>query len=106
MVIKHENLVLTRRLNYKVIELRSTTHGQTIGVLQRNGDYLYLSWLGFIDREKARCVGTPVRLKVSRIGLMNEWDTQWSEVPTGKHVQGCLTSDGVYAVLTPSVRVI
>ncbi len=37
----------------------------------------------------------PVRLKVSRIGLMNEWDTQWSEVPTGKHVQGCLTSDGV-----------
>jgi hypothetical protein len=100
------HLVLARHLNKRLIELHSTTKGETIGVLRRDGTYEYRQWLGFIDRVQARKLGKPVKLQVSRVGSQGEFHIDWRDVSRGRHVQGCLTRTGVYAVADWGVRVI
>ena len=71
------HLVLARYLNKRLIELHSTTKGETIGVLRRDGTYEYRQWLGFIDRVQARKLGKPVKLQVSRVGNQGEFHIDW-----------------------------
>ncbi len=99
-------LVLLRKLNARNIELHHDTKGETVGVLIRNGDYRYLPWLGFIERDRAKRIGKPVKLLISRIGLESDFSTNWQDVKPGRHVLGCRTAKGVYAVVEEGVRVV
>jgi len=99
-------IILTRRLNHRLIVLDTRTRGQTVGVLTRSGHYRYVRWLGFIERSEADQRGRPVRLEITRIGRQDHNGTQWQEVPSGRHVQGCLTGDGAYAVVDEAVKLV
>ena len=99
-------LVLARHLNKRLIELHPATKGETVGVMRRDGSYEYRPWLGFIDRNQARKLGSPVKLHVSRVGHQGEFHIEWRDVAKGRHVQGCLTRAGVYAVADWGVRIV
>ena len=99
-------LVLITKLNARNIELHHDTRGQQVGVLIRGGDYRYLPWLGFVERDRAPRIGKPVKLRIARIGHQGEFSTTWFDVENGKHVLGCRTEKGVYAVIERSVRVV
>ncbi len=99
-------LVLARRLNKRLIELHDNTLGETVGILRRDGTYEYRSWLGFVDRNQARHLGSPVKLQVARVGYLGDTHISWRDVSRGRHVQGCLTAAGVYAVADWSVRLV
>lgn len=100
------SLILARWLNNRLIELRPDTLGENVGVLTRRGDYRYVRWLGFVDRRRAGKLGRPVKLQINRIGHAGDFGAIWTDVPPGKHVQGCLTREGVYAVVDESVRLL
>ena len=68
-------VVLARKLNKRLIELRECTTGETVGLLRKDGTYSYHSWLGFIHRNKATRLGKPVKLKIDRIVLETSGDT-------------------------------
>jgi len=99
-------LILARWLNNRLIELRPDTKSETVGVLTRQGDYRYVRWLGFVERSQAAKLGRPVKLEINRIGHAGDFGAHWQDVPSGRHVQGCLTSAGVYAVVDESVRLV
>ena len=101
-------LILCRKLNARNIQLCHDTKGQTVGVLRRNGEYRYLPWLGFLDRSEASTRGKSVRLLIDRIGQgdADGWNIKWVDLEPGRHVQGCLTPQGVFAVVDRAVRVI
>lgn len=99
-------LVLARRLNQRLIELHAHTRGETVGVLRRDGTYEFCPWLGFVDRKQARGLGKPVKLQVARVGYHVDVHIDWRDVAKGRHVQGCLTPAGVYAVADWSVRIV
>ena len=77
-----------------------------MGVLIRNGEYRYLPWLGFIERDRAKRIGKSVKLLISRIGLEGDFGTTWQDIEPSKHVLGCRTDKGVYAVVEEGVRVV
>ncbi len=99
-------LVLVQKLNARNIELHHDTRGETVGVLIKNGEYRYLPWLGFIERDRALRVGKPVKLRISRVGLECDFSTTWTEIESDEHVLGCRTEKGVYAVMEQGIRVI
>ena len=99
-------LVLVRKLNHRNIELHHDTRGQTVGVLLKDGEYRFLPWLGFIERDRATRVGKPVKLMISRVGNQGDFGATWMDVDPGKHVLGCRTDKGVYAIVEQGVRVI
>ena len=99
-------IVLARHLNKRLIELYANTRGETIGILRRDGSYEYRQWLGFVDRERAIELGRPVKLKVARVGQQGSSRIVWKDIPKGRHVQGCLTQKGAYAVADWSIRLI
>ncbi len=100
------SIVLARRQNKRLIELYSGTRGETIGVLRRDGSYEYCQWLGFIDRQRAINSGRPVKLLVARVGHQGDTCVSWKDIPKGRHIQGCLTSEGSYAVADLNVRLV
>ena len=99
-------LVLVRKLNAPYIELHHDTRGETVGVLIKGGEYRYLSWLGFIERDRAKRIGKPVKLRIARVGHQGDFGTDWTDIESDKHVLGCRTEKGVYAVMEQGVRVI
>lgn len=70
--------------------------------------YRYLPWCGFLDRSEVNVRGRSVKLLIDRIGQGDSdgWTIQWVDVERGCHVQGCLTPQGVFAVVDRAVRVI
>ena len=99
-------LVLVTKLNARNIELHHDTRGQEVGVLLEDGEYRYLPWLGFVERDRALRVGKPAKLRIARVGQQGDFSTTWIEVEDGKHVLGCRTQKGVYAVVEQGVRVV
>ena len=101
-------LILCRKLNARNIQLCHDTKGQTVGVLCLNGEYRYLPWCGFLDRSEANIRGKSVKLLIDRIGQGDAvgWNIRWIDVERGQHVQGCLTPEGVLAVVDQNVRLI
>ena len=99
-------IVLARYLNKRLIELYPNTQGETIGILRKDGTYQYQRWLGFIDRERAMTLGKPVKLEAARVGHQGEIHVTWRDIPKGRHVQGCLTHEGAYAVTDWNVRLV
>ena len=60
-------LVLRRRLNARVIELRDDTLSQTVGyLLDESGEYHYTRWLGFVNPIFAD--GERVLLEIEAVG--------------------------------------
>jgi hypothetical protein len=100
------SLVLLRKLNHRNIELHHDTRGQDVGVLTRDGEYRYLPWLGFVERDRAKRIGKPVKLGIARVGRQSDFGTDWTDVEEGSHVLGCRTDKGVYAVIEQGVRVV
>ncbi len=99
-------LVLLRKLNYRNIELHHDTRAETVGVLIKDGEYRYLPWLGFIERDRAKRIGKPVKLLIARFGHQGDFGTTWTDVEEGRHVLGCRTEKGVYAVVEQGVRIV
>ena len=99
-------IILARYLNKRLIELYDNTHGETVGILRKDGSYEYRPWLGFVSRERALKMGRPVKLQVARVGQQGDARIVWKDVPQGRHVQGCLTHQGAYAVADWSIRLI
>ena len=101
------DLVLLRKVNHRNVELHDNQPGETIGVLRKDGTYTYVRWLGFISKNDAVASGgRPVKLQVSRIGRKDGWHTRWRDVEPGRHVKGCLTPGGVFAVYDADVFVV
>ena len=92
---------LRRKLNHRHIELRAIPTHEHVGVLKRTGGYRFEPWLGFIHTQQAKALegAKPVRLQVVSYSASYGIDDDWQDVPPGQHVQGCLVSHGVYAVL-------
>jgi hypothetical protein len=99
-------LVPVQKLNARNIELHHDTRGETVGVLIKGGEYRYLPWLGFIERDRALRVGRPVKLRISRVGLESDFSTTWTDIESDKHVLSCRTVKGIYAVKEQGVRVV
>ena len=99
-------LVLAWRHNHRLVELHHDTRGQSVGVLLKSGSYRYVPWLGFIEHERAKRVGRPVRLQVHRVGMQGEFSTEWQDLSTHQHVLGCLVEKGVYALADRWVKVV
>jgi len=99
-------LILLRTLNKRNIELHAQTRGETVGVLRKDGEYRYVPWLGFIDRHVAVDTGRPVRLLIARVGRQQNLNVCWQDVEQGKHIQGCLTDRGAYAITDQDVRIV
>ena len=99
-------LILARWLNNRLVEMHANSVGETVGILTRSGKYRYVRWLGFVHRDKAKQLGRPVKLQVNRIGRAGDFGATWEDVPPDRHVQGCLTDAGVYAVVEESVRIV
>ena len=91
---------MLRKFNYANVLLNEEPVREHIGVLRKSGGYQYTRWLGFIERKQAKCLESakPVKLEVHSISLTNGFLSDWTKLPPGKHVQGCLVSAGVYAV--------
>jgi hypothetical protein len=77
-----------------------------VGVLLQDGEYRYLPWLGFIERERAIRIGKLAMLRITRVGHQGDFATTWIEVQDGRHVLGCRTENGIYAVVESGVRVV
>ena len=100
------SLVLITKLNHRNIELHHDTRGETVGVLLRDGEYRYLPWLGLVERDRAKRIGKPVKLRIARVGHQGDFGTDWTDLEEGSHVLGCRTEKGVYAVIEQGVRVV
>ena len=76
------SLVLCWRLNKRLIVLEDETHGQTIGLVRRDGSTGFVKWLGFADVEYAKSLkgARPVKLVVARIGVKDGFNTLWTYI--------------------------
>ena len=94
--------MLLRKLNYRNIMLGNERTGETVGVLLRNGEFRYFTWLGFIEREKARSLvgGIPVKLEIAAYSMNADMPANWVDldIESGQTIQGCYDGFGVYAV--------
>lgn len=71
-------------------------------VLRKDGDFERVPWLGYLERDDAAKHGNakPVKLDVVEYSVApGEWPPRWRRVPEGMAVQGCLTAEGVFAVV-------
>lgn len=99
-------LSIARRQNYRIIELSHTTRNEAVEVRLADGRYRFVPWRGFIGADRALNLpnARPVKLKVSKV--RNSQREGWRDLPKGAFVQGCLTPDGVFAVVDHRVRVL
>lgn len=95
------SVALHRKINARNLVLEEGQTGETIGVRRKDGSYSFLPWGGFVDVEIARVLpgGRAVKLQASRVGSGREWALEWQDVAPGRHVQGCVFADKVYAIL-------
>jgi len=91
---------LLRKFNYANIVLHEIPVNQNIGVLSKTGEYKYKPWIGFIELKQAKQLpgAKPVKLEVHSTSLSDGFLSDWVKVEPGKHVQGCMVQEGVYAV--------
>ena len=102
-------LALLRRLNYRRIPLTDDATGESVGVLQPNGEVRIVRWMGFIERCEARCAsGTkPVRLAdIAAVGRAEGPNRGWRSLKPDEFVHGCLTAEGAWAVYDADVAIV
>ena len=90
--IKHKN---------RVVQLgNGSAWRMNVGVYFGDGTIQKYKWLGFVEREYARIRpnAMPVNLDIASYSYEN-MPQNWTDVPEGYAVWGCLVSEGVFAVL-------
>lgn len=91
--------VLYTKLNYRNIKLLDECNGHSVEVLRRNGGFNQVLWLGFISRQDARrSAGRSVKIHITRVDGV--------DLAPGEYVQGCLVTNGVYAVIDSKVAIV
>ena len=74
-----------------------------VGILKRDGEVGYFSWLGFIERDKAVVLegAVPVKLEVVAYSLRDGMPAEWIDLDrvSGEIIQGGFVGNGVYAVI-------
>ena len=99
---------MIRRLEGGLLCLTARPGGDA-GYLLPNGERRLVRWLGFIERAAARDLkdAKPVRLTdITRVGVPGWPAPTWHDVPVGRHVQGGLTEEGVFAVCDTAVALV
>ena len=86
--------------------LSSTDTTGSVPACIRDGAVKYARWPGFIplDEAKKKPGLRPVRLETQRYSSGDRFE--WTDVKPGEYVQGCLTEEGVYAVVTSSIPIV
>ena len=78
--------------------------GQSIGYYLSCGEVKYARWLGFSDVNQAIAMkGIPVRLAIDQYSD-DDLFFNWVDVPESQMVHGCLTADGVYALIQQQLK--
>ena len=74
-----------------------------MGILRRDGEVGYFSWLGFIERAEAIAWpgAVPVKIDVVAYSLRDGMPADWVDLnkENGEMIQGCFVGNGVYAVV-------
>lgn len=99
--------ILLRKLNYRNILLDRERSGEGVGILRRDGEVGYFTWLGFIELDEAVLLegAVPVKLAVVAYSLRDYMPADWVDLDkkTGEMIQGCFVGTGVYAVVKEGV---
>lgn len=97
--------LLLRKLNYRNIILSAERCGESVGILRCNSEYLYVTWLGFIEREDAVKLpnARPVKLKIAAYALEPDPPAKWINLAEGEMIQGCYVGYGAYGVICEGV---
>lgn len=92
--------MLLRKLNYRNIVLSGTFSGESVGILRRNGELFYTTWLGFIDVDDALKLpeAKPVKLKIAAYALEQDMPANWIDLVDYQMIQGCYVGKGAYGV--------
>ena len=94
--------MLLRKLNYRNIVLGCDDSSEVVGVLKRDSQFVYVRWLGFIERSDAlRMFGAiPVKIEVVAYSQCDDIPAVWVDLnqKKGELIQGCYTGAGVCAV--------
>ena len=102
-------LALLRRLNYRRIPLTDDATGESVGVLQPDGEVRFVRWMGFIERREARCApgAKPVRLAdIAAVGRDEGPNRTWRSLKPDEFVHGCLMAEGAWAVYDEDVAIV
>lgn len=72
-----------------------------VPVLKKDGDFVRVNWLGFIDLGDARGIkgARPVKLDIRAYSVSPTPWPKWIYLSENEAIQGCLTGNGVYAVV-------
>lgn len=99
--------MLLRKLNYRNIILGNEFSGEAVGILRRNGEFGYFTWLGFIERVDAiRWEGAvPVKIEIAAYSLNDDMPASWVNLDrkNGEMVHGCYVGHGVFGVTEDGV---
>ena len=98
--------LLLRRLNYRNIILdKNNLEAETIGVYRKDGELSYYRFMGFVEREDTALMtgAKPVKLNVASYSEQDSFPADWTPVPNGFAIQGCMIGRGVYAVVENGV---
>lgn len=97
--------LLLRKLNYRNIFLSAERCGETVGILCRNGEYRYVTWLGFIEACEALLIpgAKPVKLKIAAYAIETSMPAKWIDLAEGEMIQGCFVGRGAYGVVSGGI---
>lgn len=97
--------MLLRKLNYRNIVLSNECSGEAVGILRRDGEFFYVTWLGFIERDEALkfSEARPVKLKIAAYALQPDPPAKWVNLAEGEMIQGCFVGHGAYGVVSEGV---
>lgn len=92
--------LLLRKLNYRNIVLGGECTGESVGVLRRDGEFFYVTWLGFIEACDALMLpeAKPVKLKIAAYALEQDMPANWIDLVDCQMIQGCYVGKGAYGV--------
>ena len=100
-------LVIGSNINMRNIILRPDSKGEWAFVLLKNGEFRSVPWCGLISKQAAKKMqARPVKIRALRWGYDLGHSIEWQEIPDGKFLQGCLTGEGVYAVVDSELRIV
>lgn len=93
-------LALRYRQNAVFRALYHDPKGQ-VPVLRKDGSSRYVSWRGFMDLEEARenPKFKPVKVLAVEYSVSPGFGDRWRKLGERECIQGCLTRNGVYAVV-------
>lgn len=102
-------LIANKKQNAANRRLNDSASTEKVGYLRSDGEATFVPWLGFIERRAAKQLdgARAVRLlQITRVGHEGRITDEWSNIPAGHCVHGCLTIDGAYALYDAVVALV